>query len=505
MTDLAALGEAVWRDRQQGSAVVRQGCRERRGHGGGRSAGVCWPDHEEETPHDAHASFRRRRGRPGPSTPCRRRCGAARDRQGRAAELVAGALDQPGAAARAWQEPPRGRGDERRGGAEDGSGEGERSGDLSLRGRDDRPEGGAWPAGDRRPHRGGRGHHPARDPRAAAAPGAVPGLLAGRRDLPADARPFRERRSGERRPGRVEGPPRSDEEPLLPRRRPARGDRSPAVPEGPRGHRDLAQPLVRQRQPPERARDLRRAGDHRLPRLRRGGLLRGRGAARRPRHAAGAGGPGARARDQGDPGPGGEPQRSLSPVGGGLADAHVVLRHAGEAPREHLADVDAPGPVLDARDAEVDPRGLVHRHPARPGPGRPRGGAVHHPEHAVVGGGERARRDPPGHAAVRPPPLLEGVDGGHQEGVPGPPGGGGAVRRRPRARLVLPGRRGALRRPRLRGRHPLRLPDVLQDPRRFREERLAAGRGDDARRATTCTATRPRSSPSSAFTTCRAS
>ena len=68
-----------------------------------------------------------------------------------------------------------------------------------------------------------------------------------------------------------------------------------------------------------------------------------------------------------------------------------------------------------------------------------------------------------------------------QEGVPGPPGGGGAVRRRPRARLVLPGRRGALRRRRLRGRHPLRLPDVLQDPRRLREERLAAGRGDDAR------------------------
>ena len=79
--------------------------------------GICWPDQEEETPHDAHASFGRRRGRSGPSTPCRRRCGAARDRQGRAAELVAGALDQPGAAARAWQEPPRGRGDERRGGA----------------------------------------------------------------------------------------------------------------------------------------------------------------------------------------------------------------------------------------------------------------------------------------------------------------------------------------------------------------------------------------------------
>ena len=59
--------------------------------------------------------------------------------------------------------------------------------------------------------------------------------------------------------------------------------RPPAVPEGPRRHRDLAQPLVRQRQPPERARDLRRPGDHRLPRLRRRRLLRGRRAPRRPR------------------------------------------------------------------------------------------------------------------------------------------------------------------------------------------------------------------------------
>ncbi len=79
---------------------------------------------------------------------------------------------------------------------------------------------------------------------------------------------------------------------------------------------------------------------------------------------------------QGDPGPGGEPQRPLPPVGRGLADAHLVLRDAGEAPREHLADVDAPGPVLDARDAEGHARGLVHRHPARPGPGRPRGGPL---------------------------------------------------------------------------------------------------------------------------------
>ena len=440
--------------------VVRQLCRGRRGHGGGRSAGVCWPNQEEETPHDAHASFGRRRGRSGPSASCRRRCVAARGRQGRAAELVAGALDQPGAAACARQEPSRGRGDGRPGGAQDGSGEGERGGDLSLRGRDDRPEGGAWPARDRRPHRGGRGHDPARDTRAAAAAGAVPGLLAGRRDLPADARPFRERRSGQRRPGRVEGASRSGERPLLPRGGPARGHRSPALPEGPRGHRDLAQPVVRERQPPERARDLRRGGNHRLSRLRRGGLLRGRGAARRPGHAAGDGGPGARAGDQGDPGPGGEPQRPLSPVGGGLADAHVVLRHAGEAPREHVADLDAAGSALAARGAEDDARGLVHRHPARPRPGRPRGGALHHPEHPVVGGGERPRRDPPGHAALRPPPFLEGVDGRHQEGVPGPPGGGGAVRRRPRARLVLPGRRSALRRRRLRGRHPLRLPDA---------------------------------------------
>ena len=197
-------------DRLGGKLVVQSG---RRGHGGGRSAGVCWPDHEEETPHDAHASFGRRRGRSGPSTPCRRRCRAARGRQGRAAELVAGALDQPGAAARAREEPRRGRGDGApRPGLDGGSGEGERRGDLPLRGRDDRPEGGAR----------ARARSASAPPAGAAdvpfevlAPlpreGRFQGFSPDDVDLPGDARPLRERRSGERRPGRVEGPPRPHE------------------------------------------------------------------------------------------------------------------------------------------------------------------------------------------------------------------------------------------------------------------------------------------------------
>ena len=263
--------------------------------GGGRSAGVCWPDHEEETPHDAHASFGRRRGRPGPSAPRRRR----------------------------RRRHPRSSRSSRRAG-----GRGTRStrcgcscAGRNLVGAEVTSAAAGLTTGPVKVNDAGTYLFVdvTIDPKAAPGPRAI-GIrtAAGAATIPLEIlaplpRPgrfqgfspddaiyllmpdrFANGDPGERRPGRVEGPPRSDEGPLLPRRRPARGDRSPAVPEGPRGHRDLAQPLVRQRQPPERARDLRRPGDHRLPRLRRGGLLRGRGAARRPRHAAGDGGPGAR-------------------------------------------------------------------------------------------------------------------------------------------------------------------------------------------------------------------
>ena len=78
-----------------------------------------------------------------------------------------------------------------------------------------------------------------------------------------------------------------------------------------------------------------------------------------------------------------------------------------------------------------DARRVVHRHPARPEPGRRRGRALHHPEHAVVGGRARARRHPAGHVAVRAARVLAALDGGAQARVPAADGRRRAVRRRP--------------------------------------------------------------------------
>ncbi len=86
----------------------------------------------------------------------------------------------------------------------------------------------------------------------------------------------------------------------------------------------------------------------------------------------------------------------------GLADAHLVLRDAGEAPREHLADVDA--------RRTPTPRPRCRRRRSRAGSSTscptsnqddPEVRPLHHPEHPLVGGGDRPRRDPPGHAALR--------------------------------------------------------------------------------------------------------
>ena len=109
---------------------------------------------------------------------------------------------------------------------------------------------------------------------------------------------------------------------------------------------------------------------------------------------------------------------SLPSVGEGLANPDLVLRHRRPAPREHLADLDVSRPELGAGHPEGDARGLVHRHPARPRPGRSRGRSLHHPEHAVVGGRHGPRCDPPGHPALRAPPLLARLDGGHQARAP---------------------------------------------------------------------------------------
>ena len=67
------------------------------------------------------------------------------------------------------------------------------------------------------------------------------------------------------------------------------------------------------------------------------------------------------------------------------AHAHVVQRHGRAPRRQHVADVDPPGPARHARDAARDARRLVHRHPARPEPGRRGGRAVPRAELALVG------------------------------------------------------------------------------------------------------------------------
>ena len=320
-----------------------------------------------------------------------------------------------------------------------------------------------------------RGHGRAvRAPVSAAARGSLPGLLAGRRRVPDHAGPFRGRRPHERRPRPVARPVRPHEAPLLPRGRPAGDHRSPALPEGPRRHRDLDDARLRQRRPPQRARALRRGRDHRLPRLRRGRFLFRRRASRRPREAPGARGLRACRRPQGDPGPGREPHRAVSPLGRRSAHADVVPRKRGEARREHLADVDADRSPRHPGGAARHPRRLVHRHPARPRAGGPGRLALSRAERAVVGGHDRARRRPPGHAALRAAPVLGGVERRAPSRVPEADAARRDVRRRSRARVVLPGRRGAGRR-RHRHRHAVRLPVLLSAAPRVRARASRCG------------------------------
>ena len=228
-----------------------------RGPGRGPGLGYAGRALEEEMSHAPTGSSRCRL----PSRvrhPRRRR--PARGDQGRAAELVAGALDRPGAAPRAGPEPRGGRGDDR----------GPRCCrrapvTVNARGTylfvdvtiDPKAAPGPRTIGIRTAS--GTAAIPleilAPLPRAGRFQGFSPddAMYLVMPDRFANGDPSNDD------PARLEGPPRPLEGALLPRGRPARRHRAAALPEGPRRDRPLAQPLVRQRQPPERARDLRRA------------------------------------------------------------------------------------------------------------------------------------------------------------------------------------------------------------------------------------------------------
>ena len=308
--------------------------------------------------------------------------------------------------------------------------------------------------GPRRAHavddRGRHRRRPVRGAGAAAARGPLPGLLARRRDLPDHARPLRERRPGERRSRRVaRACSTARKAPLLPRRRPA-GRHRPAAYLKDLGvtalwlnpwydnvnhlneKRDATtarrSPTTTATAPWTSTRVEEHFGD--LAKLRE--LVDD----------------GPRLGHQGHPGPGREPHRPVPPLGRGSADADLVQRHRGRAPRRTpgrpgRSPTRTPRPSMQRDDA----RRLVHRHPARPQPGRSRGRALPHPEHALVGRRDRAstaiRQDT---LALRAAPLLARLDGGDQARVPALTRGGRDVRRRPGAGLVLPGRRRALRR-----------------------------------------------------------
>ncbi|MBK6304185.1 MAG: cyclomaltodextrinase N-terminal domain-containing protein [Gemmatimonadetes bacterium] len=108
---------------------------------------------------------------------------------------------------------------------------------------------------------------------------------------------------------------------------------------------------------------------------------------------------------------------AVSPVGAGRADADLVPRDGSQPPEQHVADVDAGRHVQHAGDATGHARRMVHQHPPRPQPGRSRGRALHHPEHALVGGSQRDGRDSAGYVAVRPALVLARLDDGDQERV----------------------------------------------------------------------------------------
>ena len=84
------------------------------------------------------------------------------------------------------------------------------------------------------------------------------------------------------------------------------------------------------------------------------------------------------------------------------ADAHLVPRHRGASPGQHLADLDPDRSARHARTARAHAGRLVHRHPSGSESGRPGSGALPDSEHALVGGRHRPGWHPPGHLPYVP-------------------------------------------------------------------------------------------------------
>ena len=123
-------------------------------------------------------------------------------------------------------------------------------------------------------------------------------------------------------------------------------------------------------------------------------------------------------RAEGHPGPGRQPHRPLPPLGrrtrprppGSTARRRTTSRTPGRpgrspTPRQPAVQQGHARTAGSSTSCPTSTRTI------------PEVGALHDPEHAVVDGHDRARRDPPGHAALRAAPLLARLDGRDQARV----------------------------------------------------------------------------------------
>ena len=293
---------------------------------------------------------------------------------------------------------------------------------------------------------------------------------------------FSGRRRGQQRPRRVARALRPRQGPLLPRRRLRRHRREASVSQRPGHHGALAEPVVRQRQPPQREGAVRQPPDHRLPRVRRRRFLRRRRALRRrwPTCARSSRPPtrlGIKViQDQvaNHTGPY-HPWVADPPTPtwfNGTEAKHAANTwqtwtlqdpHASPQTRRETLDgwfIDIL-PDLNQQDDEVA-RYIIQNTLWWVG----------------VLGLDGIRQDTWPYVPAR---VLAALDGGAQARVSAPHRRGRAVRRRSRHRVVLLGRRGPVRRHRHEGRFALRFPALLHNPPRVRGRQAAAGRRADAR------------------------